>query len=221
LRHFAIEAGLRIGVCWMLTPADGRPDGNLTAYLDQKPLCDDSALFEQLKALAKPDGPRRLHAVERSGIVPNAIFFDEFLSDRIGLRRAFFDAALEHLWRADLIFFDPDNGLAPPSTPKGKLNSSKYLYLDEIHDTYQAGHSLLVYQHFIRETRESHVDRIAVDLSASAPVARLWCFWTPHMAFFLLVHPRHATKLTAAAESACTQWNNKFIRGKRLNIDPG
>jgi hypothetical protein len=215
LRHFA-EAGVRIGVCWMLTRDDGSPDGALTKYLEREPLCDDEKLFEHLKQLGKPDIPRRLHSIERKDVVPRAIFFDEFLSDRAGLRRAFFEAAFEHLGRADLIFFDPDNGLATPSIPKGKPNSSKYIYRDEIHDAYHAGHSVLVYQHFAHETRAAYIDRIGSDLLVCASAARLWCFWTPRTAFFLLAHPRHAKQLAAAAELACGRWNSSFIKGKRL-----
>jgi hypothetical protein len=219
LRHFATEGKLRIGVCWMLTPADGGADGGLTKYLDQAPLCDDDDLFAKLKHIGKLEAPRRLHLVEREKLIPGALYFDEFLSDRTRLRRAFFDAAFEHLSRADLIFFDPDNGLAPPSTPAGARNSSKYVYRNEIHEAYYAGHSVLVYQHFIRETRGTYIDRVAVDFAACAQAAQIWCFWTPHTAFFLLVHPRHAKAIAPAAEKACRQWSTNFICGKRIAVE--
>lgn len=216
LRHFAAEGSLRIGVCWMLTPADGRRNGNLTTYLDAPPLCDDEQLFAQLKQIAQVEGSRRLHLVERDKLIPGAIYFDEFISDRAGLRRAFFESALDSLGRADLIFFDPDNGVAPRSVARGAPNSGEYIYRDEIHDAYIAGHSVLVYQHFIREERPAHIERLAIDLAVCAPAAQLWCFWTTRTAFFLMIHPRHVLKLAPAATNALKRWNAGFISGKHI-----
>ena len=118
LRHFAIEGRIRVGVCWMLTPADGRTDGSLTKYLDQDPLCDDHELFSHLKEIGKAEGARRLSLIERRKLIPGALYFNEFLSDRIALRRAFFETAIEHLGRAELIFFDPDNGSGATLNPE-------------------------------------------------------------------------------------------------------
>jgi hypothetical protein len=216
LRHFALRGEVRIGVCWMLTPADGRTDGSLTKYLDEPPLCDDEELFAKLISIAGVEGQRRLHLVEREKVIPGAVYFDEFISDRAPLRRAYFETALDSLGRADLIFFDPDNGVAPPSVPRGAANSGKYIYRDELHDTYIAGHSLLVYQHFTREPRTAHVERLAIDLAVCAPSAQLWCFSTPRTAFFLMIHPRHAPKLAPAATEASHQWNTSFISGRHI-----
>ena len=41
------------------------------------------------------------------------------------------------LYDVDLVFFDPDNGLET-TLPKGRKNSSKYLYLDEVAAFYRA-----------------------------------------------------------------------------------
>src|SRR3954468_6067603 len=87
LRHLTQEARIRIGVCWMLTPPDGRTDGNLTKYLEKPPQTEDQELFEQLKKLAAVPEGRRLRHIERNGLLPRAIFFDEYLSDRPALRR--------------------------------------------------------------------------------------------------------------------------------------
>ena len=188
----------------------------MTTYLDAPQLCDDEELFAKLKRVAEVEGPRRLHLVEREKLIPGAIYFDEFISDLAPLRRAFFESALDSLGRADLIFFDPDNGVAPRSVARGAANSGKYIFRDEIHDAYIAGHSVLVYQHFIREERVSHIERLAIDLAVCAPSAQLWCFWTPRTAFFLMVHPRHAPKLAPAATEACDRWKANFISGKAI-----
>src|SRR3954464_1849408 len=36
LRSLVLADGLRIGVCWMLTPDDHRPDGEKTKYLNPR-----------------------------------------------------------------------------------------------------------------------------------------------------------------------------------------
>jgi hypothetical protein len=119
LRHLAQAGGIRIGVCWMLTPPDDRPDGGRTTYLDQPDRWSkyDPDLFEQLTSVRAFTGTRRLRLIERSGLIPKALFFNEHLSNRTDLRGAFFKAALSELARADLIFFDPDNSGRARSWP--------------------------------------------------------------------------------------------------------
>jgi hypothetical protein len=48
----------------------------------------------------------------------------------------------------DLVFFDPDNGIEVLSKPCGGRDSSKYVYWDELQETYRSGQSVLVYQIF-------------------------------------------------------------------------
>jgi hypothetical protein len=125
LRALADGGRNRIGVCWMLTPPDGRPDGNKVEYLKQPDQyrAYDPELFDLLAKEVGETGPRRLRAIEKSGIIPRAIYFNEYLADHAGMRRAYFEAALEAMAKADLISFDPDNGLDVSSIPKGKPGS--------------------------------------------------------------------------------------------------
>jgi hypothetical protein len=52
------------------------------------------------------------------------------------------------------VFFDPDNGLETNSLKKGRKNSSKFAFLDELADYFRRHQSVLVYQHY------PHVDRV-------------------------------------------------------------
>ena len=54
LRHFA-GAGIRIGICWMLTPPDDGPDGGKTAYLKDPERWRhyDPAVFDLLKSVRR------------------------------------------------------------------------------------------------------------------------------------------------------------------------
>lgn len=76
LRALSSGCANRIGVCWMLTPSDGRSDGNKLAYLRQpeRHRHVDPELFDILaRAAAEPDR-RRLEAIEHSGTVPGAVY---------------------------------------------------------------------------------------------------------------------------------------------------
>jgi hypothetical protein len=63
LRHFAIEGGVRVGVCWMLTPPD---TGNLQNYLlePQRWRDYDQDLFDRLTRILGRQLPNRLRAIE-------------------------------------------------------------------------------------------------------------------------------------------------------------
>ena len=97
--------------------------------------------------------------------------------------------AFELLSGCDLIFFDPDNGLDVPSVQRGRRNSSKYVYRSEVSEAYQRGHSVLVYQHFTRENRDTFLDRICDDLKDCTGATDIEVFRTPHVAFLLLEQP--------------------------------
>jgi hypothetical protein len=162
LRHFAIEGGLRVGVCWMLTPPD---TGNLRNYLlEPKRWRDyDQDLFDQLTRILRRELPSRLRAIESAGIIPHAEFFNAILTDRTD-RGEYFAAALSQFQQTDLIFFDPDNGIAPNQVPKTPRGSSKFIYLSEITAAYADGHSVLIYQHFPRVPRDQFIGKLGLDL---------------------------------------------------------
>lgn len=132
LRALSVDGTNRIGVCWMLTPDDGGADGGKLAYLDQpeRHRRFDPKLFNILThAAAEPDR-RRLQCIEDSGAIAGATYYNETLPDHTAGRDAFIERCAAEFHDADLVFFDPDNGLEV-SLPKGRKNSSKYLYLDE------------------------------------------------------------------------------------------
>jgi hypothetical protein len=64
LRHLAKAGGIRVGVCWILTPPDDRPDGDMNAYLDQPDRWQayDPDLFKQLKSVRDYKGALHAHA---------------------------------------------------------------------------------------------------------------------------------------------------------------
>lgn len=191
---------LKLGVCWMLTPNDGRSDGNKLSYLDQpKQERHDPELFVLLRRVRDEPDARRLILIEGSEILPGAVFVNTTAPEALFERQLWFKQASAALADTDLIFFDPDNGIEVGSVAKGRRNSSKYVYRDELVATYRAGHSLLVYQHFQRKEREGFIQAVAEDLRQVASDAEVWAIRTSHVVFMLVIQPRHRAALSAAA----------------------
>jgi hypothetical protein len=217
LRALSAGGANRLGVCWMLTPDDGGMDGGKLAYLEQADRFRsfDPELFDILSRAASEPDLRRLHTIEDSSVISDALYFNETLPDDIVGRAAYMNRCALDFRDAELIFFDPDNGLEV-SLPKGRKNSSKYLYLDEVAAFYQAGKSILIYQHFPRVERSTFMAQRRRQLRGVAPGCAVWAFTTAHVALFLLVHPESPARLTISTLEACRQLDPSFVHGEYL-----
>ncbi|MER9680364.1 hypothetical protein NKJ23_13675 [Mesorhizobium sp. M0184] len=206
-----------IGVCWMLTPSDGSSDGKKLTYLNkpEQHRDHDPVVFDVLAHTAAEPDRRRLQAIEDSSAVASARYFNEQLPDNAGGRRAFMDRCASEFHDADVVFFDPDNGLET-TLVRGRKNSNKYVYLDELAAFYASDKSLLIYQHFPRIERRAFIASCADRLRSVASGAAIWTFTTGHVVFFLLVHPDSRARLAIAAIEACGRWDASFIKGEYL-----
>jgi hypothetical protein len=217
LRALSVGGANRMSVCWMLTPDDGGADGGKLAYLGQPERFRqfDPELFDILAHAASEPDRRRLQTIVDSGTIAGALYYNEMLPDEAVGRAAFMKRAATELHEAELIFFDPDNGLEV-SLPKGRKNSSKYLYLDEVAAFYASGKSLLIYQHFPRVERQAFLASCTGRLRGAAPGCAAWAFTTAHVVFFLLVHPEAPARLAVAAMEASARWEPGFMCGEYL-----
>ncbi len=217
LRALSAGGANRIGVCWMLTPDDGGADGGKLAYLGQpdRHRRFDPELFDILARSASEPDRRRLHSIEDSGAIPGALYYNETLPDDVTGRTAFMERCASEFRDAELAFFDPDNGLEV-SLPKGRKNSSKYLYLDEVAAFYEAGKSLLIYQHFPRVERKAFLMACTDRLRSVAPGCAVWAFTTAYVVFLLLVHPESPARLAVAAVDVWSRLDPAFVRGEYL-----
>lgn len=163
LRLLAAVGGLRLGISWMLTPDDGRPDGGKIDYLDQPRRwrsCDPE-LFDNLAATLKGGGARHVGAVDDRNLIPGARYHSDILEDGVVARAAYMKTMLDRFQGLDLVFFDPDNGLEIKSCPMGRKGSSKFLAFHEAAATFATGASLLVFQHYCRAERVAYASTLS------------------------------------------------------------
>ena len=192
LRALAVSVGLRLGVCWMLTEADNRTDGNLLGYLN-KPKDfrhRDPELFDWLRQVVTVEQDRRTARIEGADLLGAAAFHSKILTDRRNDRSEYFSDCSDRLACCDLVFFDPDMGLEV-SKPRRRKLSCQYLYWDEVQATFDAGSSVLIYQHFPRQKREEYIPGIAQQLKERTGAPAVFSFHTPHVLFILAAQERH------------------------------
>jgi hypothetical protein len=204
----------------MLTGPDGRKDGRKIDYLKQPERWQhfDPPVFDLLQRLVLTDDTRALTHFQAADPIPGAVYFDSLVPDDKNERAALMERAGHQLSSSELVFFDPDNGLEVPSIAKGKKNSSKYVYRDEILSTYASGHSVLLYQHFPYEERSSFTRRIGEALLKLTGCRTCWAFTTPHVLFLLLIQEKHTEKLQGALE-AMGAWPPGFMKLASLHAD--
>jgi hypothetical protein len=210
LRALSGGGKIRTGVCWMLTPNDDRTDGQFTRYLHSPEQWKqyDPSLFGCLVECIR-DGERDVSRIESAGILLNAIFHCDLLSDSTQDRARYFADMHERLQNTDLIFFDPDNGIEIKSHPYGRKHSSKFLYWHELTQAYSAGKSVLVYQHFIREKRDNFVTRLSSEFCRRLAAPEILSFRTPHVVFFLVSQPEHALHFEQQAAVIAKKWREQ------------
>jgi len=207
---------LRTGICWMLTPPDGRTDGSALSYLSQprqfRHLAPD--LFDLLHDAAMIHDDRRVVRLEEASLLPNAVYHSPYLPDEMEGRLAYFRDALSKLQTADWVFFDPDNGIEVPSITLGRKGSSKFLYWQEIVACYQAGKSVLVYQHFPRRARGPYVEGLAAALMERTGARTVFAFPTARVVFLLAPQVRHEAHFRFQGGELARLWNGQIKMGE-------
>jgi hypothetical protein len=183
---------LRLAVIWMLTPSDGRSDGQRIRYLSSARLFRDldPVLFDVLAGVVAR-GDRTVRAIEAANLFPGGIFVSDVVPDARAGRHRYFALALAAAATADILFFDPDNGFEVRSVPPGRRNSSKYLTWNEAAAAHRAGHSVIVYQHFPRRARQPFLRDLADRAQDRTRCHRVVAIQTSHTAFVILLQQEH------------------------------
>jgi hypothetical protein len=194
LRSLERPGSLRVGVCWMLTAPDGRSDGGRIEYLGQPDRfrAHDPELFDWLRVAIAEDGDRRTARFELSSLLGDAVFQSRLLTDCREERETYFTECGALFRDCDLVYFDPDNGIERSTRP-GQRGSAKYVYWSEIRAAFEAGASVVIYQHFPREDRRLFTARLAGELRRHTGAERV-CTWpTRQVVFVGAFHARHVT----------------------------
>ena len=76
---------------------------------------------------------------------------------QIRLRSEWFKDGLNKLSEAELVFLDPDNGIAATRAKKYRRSSVKYLFEDEVTEWGNRGQSVVLYQHQQRRSLNAQV----------------------------------------------------------------
>jgi len=213
IRTLTGEGELRSGVCWMLTPDDGRTDGRFLDYLDEPQQWRgfDTKAFDAMHQIVHDHKRRDVSLVKDSSVLPSAAFFAPVLDDDRESRASYFAGAKVALRGVQLLFFDPDNGLEVPSVPVGRKRSQKYLYWSELPQFVAADCSLLIYQHFPREERQSYIRRRAAETAQALGHVSVYSFRTAYVGFFLVVRASSMSRFfRQRIKELERQWNGQF-----------
>ena len=213
-------AALRLGVLWYRFDDDSSAanDGRHTDYLFAPSRHErflrqcDPDLFERMLHLVKND--RSIAAVEANGVLPaDTVFFSEGLSfkgtsfgERSVKRQKWLNAGLRRVEDAEIVFFDPDNGLEVPSRSCRSLMGSKYVYYDDLQSCWERGQSLVVYHHVGRTYEGRKADagdqircrsrELCRKLSGAEPTVLRYRRRSPRV-YFVLPRPEHDVRLKA------------------------
>lgn len=199
-------------VAWMLTPNDGGRDGRLRAYLEAPDTWAhyDRDLYEGLARLLGSVSQPTVSLLEGSGLLPRVRYHSAVVPDARQERDAWRSDLLRAASDVDLVFVDPDNGIEVPSKPVGHKGSSKYATWAEIEGLWEAGCSILIYQHFRRESRESFAERMVSELRDRTGAAFAEALRTPHVLFLLAAQERHEERLRDAVSLLPQRWNGQI-----------
>ena len=214
------ESGLSIGVNWYLTykpeehnNADGKHIGYLSDSLFKG--CDDE-LLKSLNTIA--NGTRSIVALENANLIPNAYYYREVLrsgSDNNFLRTDWHRNSFKKLQKADIIFCDPDNGLIVKSVSQKSYKSDKYILHDELVSYYQAGKSVVFYNHRCREQEKVYLQRFQTIKQRNELVRAEWrglkFVRGTIRDYIFILQPKHSTTVDIVIKNMMnTNWKNHF-----------
>jgi hypothetical protein len=219
LRLLSGKGQIETAVCWVLTEDDSGTDGKRIAYLEKPEIWQkyDPEVYQHLKEHVIDQGVRNVNSLKYHRILPNCRYYGDIIRDDIKSRDLFFKKFLKFAKGVDLVFFDPDNGLEVKSVPRGKKKSSKYIYWNEVEVSYKSGHSLLLYQHFPRMSREVFICGLVQRFKELKGIKSIYSCCTYHVAFLLIPQPHHEELFRKNTTQVSRNWGD-IIRVQKYCI---
>lgn len=216
LRTINKKGLFKLSVCWMLTNNDNSSDGRFVTYLNTPKVWShyDKEVFALLSSTLVNTNIRNLGVIEKSGLLPDTKYFSKILTDNFYERESYFEELLRFSTGADIVFFDPDNGIEVSSIGYGKKSSSKYIFWHELIKTYSEGLGLIVYQHFPRKERTSYINDLSEEILIKLELQELYALRTKHAAFFIIPQPHQALFLYKSLQDYLRTWYPNIILSK-------
>ena len=195
------EPRLTLGVVWYL-PAGAvgsASDGQKLTYLSQPHWfrsCDPR-LYDALERLFDR-GDRSLGAVETSGILGDGtIFFDGPVPQDLWSRERWLQEAVQAVRGRDVVFLDPDKGLAPPSAGR---SSTEHAYQHEVEAFVRSGQTVVVYHHLGRTSTHpvqmrDWAERLTREFRLDAEPQVLWYRRGTARAYFVIPARAHTATI--------------------------
>ncbi len=193
-----IRDDLRLGVVWYLNPNEEENcDGSLVTYLQNANesgfRSGDPELYDALRRLLRR-GQRNILSVQQSGILrAPTLFYDApltfagvDLAKRKGHRDRWCREALEATEKAQIVFFDPDNGLPGKTAKPWSKNGPKYVFPEELLPYVQRDQSLIVYQHRNRTTLSKQIEAGKKIFRGLAEHSTVWALTHHNRMYFVM-----------------------------------
>lgn len=180
-----------LGIVWYLTKfQNNNQDGHFIHYLASpqgaKELGEcDFKLFTSLRKIVECKD-RRVARIREDGIFSKkTVFYEEHLDFanaprqlRPQIRAGWFHKALKCVEGTQLLFLDPDNGLALDERMKYWKTGPKYAYLDEVRGFLGQNKNVILYCH--QDRRKGGLNeqvREGIELlSKQSPICEAWAF---------------------------------------------
>jgi hypothetical protein len=214
---------LRLGVLWYCnSEPDATQDGRFTLYPELR-ACDPN-LYDRLAQILK-DGQRSLARVEKNRILPgNTIFYRAAIpapttpcfstaaqKDQTQLRAAWFKEGLEKLSEAQVVFLDPDNGIASKRAKKHWRSSVKYVFEDEVIEWRKRGQSVVLYQHQQRRSLLEQVSEQQEILAAAGACYAVSFHRRAARIYYILPADDHKTRISERVTTfLASEWGKHF-----------
>jgi hypothetical protein len=144
-----LAPGRRLGVAWWLFPNERHNnDGGHREYLGRNEWRHfDSYLFDALVKINN-GGERDVRALEDPDLLPNAVFARDPVPSQD--RRRWLADIKSQFKDRDLIFLDPDNGIAPPGLKATQRRSGKSVLIEDLEELRQDHQTMMIYHHQTR-----------------------------------------------------------------------
>lgn len=215
---------LCLGIVWYLNIcAESNNDGSFTEYPHLRSC--DPILYDKLLKIVR-NQKRSLEEVEASAVLPGTTSFyrepiphteHPCLSNaarrhETSRRHTWHEKAVRTLSNAELVFLDPDNGIAGPRVKAHSRKSPKYALREEVRDWQKRGKSVVLYQHQQRCPLEQQALEQLEELRG--PGFSGWAVTFHRMAvriyFVLPASKEHTQRLRGRTEAFLgTEWGRK------------